>query len=68
MAWPGLELEQAAEVRRLAVALTEGAAPDLEAWETMLLASARRSGAGVLAGLLTHWQQHARPPRGLLRV
>ncbi len=48
-------------MRRLAVALTAGVAPDLEAWESMLLAAARRSGAGVLAGLLTHWQQHARP-------
>jgi hypothetical protein len=28
----------------------------------MLLAAARRGGAGLLAGLLAHWQQHAPPP------
>lgn len=28
----------------------------------MVLAAARRSGAGVLAGLLAHWQQHAPTP------
>jgi hypothetical protein len=52
-------LEQTAEVRRLAAALAGGAAPDLEAWETLLLAAARQGGAGVLAGLLAHWQQTA---------
>lgn len=49
-------------MRHLARALAGGSAPDLEAWETLLLAAARRGGAGVLAGLLAHWRQHAPAP------
>lgn len=60
-----MELEQAAEVRRLAAALAGAPAPDLEAWETVMLQAARRGGAGVLATLLAHWQQHA--PRSAVR-
>ena len=55
---PG-ELEQAAEVRRLAVALAARQTPDFEAWESLLLQAARQGGAGVLTTLLRHWQQHA---------
>ena len=54
-----LELEQTGEGRRLAAALAARQAPDFEAWETLMLQAARQGGAGVLATLLTHWQQHA---------
>lgn len=54
-----MELEQTAEVRRLAAALAARQTPDLEAWESLLLQAARQGGAGVLASLLQHWQQHA---------
>jgi hypothetical protein len=54
-----VELEQAAEVRRLATALAARQTPDLEAWESLVLQAARQGGAGVLGTLLTHWQQHA---------
>jgi hypothetical protein len=54
-----VELEQAAEVRRLATALAARQTPDFEAWETLVLQAARQGGAGVLGTLLTHWQQHA---------
>jgi hypothetical protein len=54
-----VELEQAAEVRRLAAALAARQTPDFEAWESLLLQAARQGGAGVLGALLTHWQQHA---------
>jgi hypothetical protein len=54
-----VELEQAAEVRRLATALAARQTPDFEAWESLLLQAARQGGAGVLGTLLRHWQQHA---------
>lgn len=54
-----MELEQAAEVRRLATALAVRQTPDFEAWESLVLQAARQGGAGVLGTLLTHWQQHA---------
>jgi hypothetical protein len=54
-----VELEQSAEVRRLATALAANQAPDFEAWESLMLQAARRGGAGVLGSLLAHWQQHA---------
>jgi len=54
-----VELEQAAEVRRLAAALAARQTPDFEAWESLLLQAARQGGAGVLETLLRHWQQHA---------
>jgi hypothetical protein len=54
-----VELEQAAEVRRLAAALAARQTPDFEAWESLLLQAARQGGAGVLGTLLRHWQQHA---------
>jgi hypothetical protein len=50
-------------VRRLARAMAGRAAPDFEAWETLLLQAARQGGAGVLATLLADWQQNgSRPP------
>ena len=55
-----MELEQAAEVHRLAAALAARQTPDFEAWESLLLQAARQGGAGVLRALLSHWQQHAR--------
>jgi hypothetical protein len=54
-----VELEQAAEVRRLTAALAARQTPDFEAWESLLLQAARQGGAGVLGTLLRHWQQHA---------
>jgi len=39
-----VELEQAAEVRRLAVALAARQTPDFEAWESLLLQAARQGG------------------------
>lgn len=54
-----MELEQTAEVRRLAAALAARQAPDFEAWESLMLQAARQGGAGVLGALLIHWQQHA---------
>ncbi len=54
-----MELEQSAEVRRLAAALAARQTPDFEAWESLLLQAARQGGAGVLGSLLTHWQRHA---------
>jgi hypothetical protein len=54
-----VELEQTGEVRRLAAALAARQTPDFEAWESLMLKAARQGGAGVLAALLTHWQQHA---------
>jgi hypothetical protein len=54
-----VELEQSAEVRRLATALATRQAPDFEAWESLMLQAAREGGAGVLASLLAHWQAHA---------
>src|SRR5208337_4757969 len=54
-----VELEQAAEVRRLAAALAARQTPDFEAWEGLLLQAARQGGGGVLGALLSHWQQHA---------
>ena len=54
-----MELEQSAEVRRLATAMASRQTPDFEAWETLLLQAARQGGAGVLGSLLTHWQAHA---------
>jgi hypothetical protein len=53
-----VELEQSAEVRRLATAMASRQTPDFEAWETLMLQAARQGGAGVLGSLLTHWQQH----------
>jgi hypothetical protein len=39
------------------------AAPDFEAWETLLLQAARQGGAGVLGTLLADWQPNgSRPP------
>jgi len=46
-------------VRRLATALAARQTPDFEAWESLLLQAARQGGAGVLATLLRHGQQHA---------
>jgi hypothetical protein len=60
-----VELEQSAEVRRLATALASRQSPDFEAWETLMLQAARQGGAGVLGSLLTHWQKHA--PREAIR-
>jgi hypothetical protein len=60
-----VELEQTAEVQRLAAALTTRQTPDFEAWESLMLQAARQGGAGVLGALLTHWQQHA--PREVIR-
>jgi hypothetical protein len=60
-----VELEQSAEVRRLATALASRQTPDFEAWETLILQAARQGGAGVLGSLLTHWREHA--PRELIR-
>jgi hypothetical protein len=60
-----VELEQSAEVRRLATALANRQSPDFEAWETLLLQAARHGGAGVLGSLLTHWQMQA--PREVIR-
>ena len=54
-----MELEQAAEVRRLAAALAARQTPDFEAGESLVLEAARRGGAGVLGTLLRHGQQHA---------
>ena len=54
-----VELEQAAEVRRLAAALAARQTPDFEAGESLVLEAARRGGAGVLGTLLRHGQQHA---------
>jgi len=54
-----VELEQSAEVRRLATAMASWQTPDFEAWETLMLQAARQGGAGVLGSLLTHWQGHA---------
>jgi hypothetical protein len=54
-----VELEQSAEVRRLATAMANRQTPDFEAWETLMLQAARQGGAGVLGSLLTHWQDHA---------
>jgi hypothetical protein len=51
-----VELEQSAEVRRLATAMVSRQTPDFEAWETLMLQAARQGGAGVLGSLLTHWQ------------
>ncbi len=59
-----MELEQSAEVRRLATALASRQPPDFEAWETLMLQAARQGGAGVLGSLLTYWQAHA--PREVL--
>lgn len=39
--------------------MASGQAPDLEAWETVMLQAARQGGAGVLATLLARWQQDA---------
>jgi hypothetical protein len=60
-----VELEQNAEVHRLATALAARQTPDFEAWESLMLQAARQGGAGVLGSLLTHWQQHA--PREVIR-
>jgi len=54
-----VELEQSAEVRRLATAMASRQTPDFEAWETLMLQAARQGGAGVLGSLLIHWQGHA---------
>ncbi len=59
-----MELEQSAEVRRLASAMTARQVPDFEAWETLMLQAARQGGAGVLGSLLAHWQHHA--PREII--
>jgi hypothetical protein len=60
-----VELEQSAEVRRLARAMASRQAPDFEAWESLMLQASRHGGAGVLGSLLTHWQQHT--PREEIR-
>jgi hypothetical protein len=59
-----VELEQSAEVRRLAQALANRQTPDFEAWETLMLQAARHGGAGVLGSLLAHWQAQA--PREII--
>ena len=43
------------------------AAPDLEAWETLLLQAARQGGAGVLGTLLADWQPNGSRPAILCR-
>jgi hypothetical protein len=53
-----VELEQSAEVRRLAAAMASRQTPDFEAWESLMLQAARQGGAGVLGSLLAHWQNH----------
>jgi hypothetical protein len=53
-----VQLEQTAEVRRLAAAMASRATADFEAWETLLLQAARQGAAGVLAALLHDWQRH----------
>jgi hypothetical protein len=60
-----VELEQSAEVRRLATALASRQSSDFEAWETLMLQASRQGGAGVLGSLLAHWQAH--DPRPLIR-
>lgn len=60
-----VELEQSAEVHRLALALATRQSPDFEAWESLMLQAAHQGGAGVLSTLLAHWQQHAPPERVL---
>ena len=57
-----MELEQNAEVRRLATILESRHTPDFEAWETLMLQASRQGGAGVLGSLLRHWQAHAPRP------
>lgn len=59
-----MELEQSAEVHRLARALASRQSPDLEAWECLMLRAAHQGGAGVLSTLLSHWQRHA--PREII--
>jgi hypothetical protein len=54
-----VELEQSAEVHRLALALATPQSPDFEAWENLMLQAAHQGGAGVLSTLLAHWQRHA---------
>jgi hypothetical protein len=54
-----VDLEQTAEVRRLAAIMAARQPPDFEAWETLMLQASRRGGAGVLGSLLAHWQRHA---------
>lgn len=54
-----MELEQSAEVHRLALALAARQSPDFEAWESLMLQAAHQGGAGVLSTLLTHWQGQA---------
>lgn len=60
-----MELEQTAEVRRLAAIMAARQTPDFEAWETLMLQASRQGGAGVLGSLLAHWQRHA--PREAIR-
>jgi len=60
-----VELEQTAEVRRLATMMAARQTPDFEAWETLMLQASRQGGAGVLGSLLAHWQHHA--PRQAIR-
>ena len=60
-----MELEQTAEVRRLAATLATRKTPDFEAWESLLLQAARQGGAGVFGSLLSHWQRCA--PREVIR-
>ena len=43
------------------------AAPDFEAWETLLLQAARQGGAGVLGTLLADWQPNGSRPAVLCR-
>ena len=52
-----MELEQTAEVRRLAATLATRQTPDFEAWESLLLQAAHQGGAGVFGSLLAHWQR-----------
>jgi hypothetical protein len=54
-----VELEQSAEVRRLAAALAARQTPDFEEWESLMLQADRRGGAGVL-GIRLKDSLHAR--------
>jgi hypothetical protein len=54
-----VELEQSAEISRLAIVMASHQMPDFEAWESLVLRAARQGGAGVMGCLLRHWQQNA---------
>ena len=59
------ELEQSAEISRLAIIMAFHQTPDFEAWESLMLRAARQGGAGVMGCLLRHWQ-HSAPRQVIL--